>query len=45
MLGHDGQMVAMIPSKDLVIVRLGLSRKPEAFDNAALVRSITAAFE
>jgi CubicO group peptidase (beta-lactamase class C family) len=25
-LGHDGQVVAMVPSRDLVIVRLGLTR-------------------
>ena len=26
MLGHDGQIVAVVPSRDLVIVRLGLTR-------------------
>lgn len=42
-LGHDGQMVAVIPSRETVIVRLGLSRKPGAFDHAELISSILAA--
>ena len=29
--GHDGQVIAVIPSKDLVIVRLGLSTDKEAW--------------
>jgi len=39
-LGHDGQMVAVIPSRETVIVRLGLTRKRGPFDHATLVRSI-----
>ncbi len=39
-LGHDGQMVAVIPSRETVIVRLGLTRDQERFDHARLVRSI-----
>lgn len=39
-LGHDGQMVAIIPSRETVIVRLGLTRKRGPFDHARLVRSI-----
>ena len=39
-LGHDGQMVAVIPSRQTVIVRLGLTRKRGPFDHAELVRSI-----
>jgi len=39
-LGHDGQMVAVIPSRETVIVRLGLTRDQRRFDHARLVRSI-----
>jgi len=39
-LGHDGQMVAVIPSRETVIVRLGLTRERGPFDHARLVRSI-----
>ncbi len=42
-LGHDGQMVAVVPSRDTVIVRLGLSRKAQSFDHAAFVASVLAA--
>jgi len=42
-LGHDGQMVAVIPSRRTVIVRLGLTRKSGLFDHAKLVRRILAA--
>ena len=30
--GHDGQYVIVIPSKQAVIVRLGLLRPPASFD-------------
>jgi CubicO group peptidase (beta-lactamase class C family) len=40
MLGHDGQMVAMIPSRDLVVVRLGLSRRRNAWDPDELVADV-----
>lgn len=39
-LGHDGQMVAVIPSREAVIVRLGLTRDQQRFDHARLVRSV-----
>ncbi len=40
-LGHDGQMVAVIPSRQTVIVRLGLTRDQQGpFDHAQLVSSI-----
>jgi CubicO group peptidase (beta-lactamase class C family) len=39
-LGHDGQMVAVVPSREAVIVRLGLTRFEGPFDHARLVRSI-----
>jgi CubicO group peptidase (beta-lactamase class C family) len=34
MLGHDQQIVAVVPSRDLVIVRLGLARDERAWDHA-----------
>jgi CubicO group peptidase (beta-lactamase class C family) len=34
MLGHDQQIVAVVPSRDLVIVRLGLTRDGSAWDHA-----------
>src|SRR5262249_27057593 len=34
MLGHDQQIMAVIPSRDLVIVRLGLTRGEGAWDHA-----------
>lgn len=42
-LGHDGQMVAVIPSRETVIVRLGLTRIEGPFDHARLVRDVLAA--
>lgn len=44
MLGHDGQIVAVVPSRDLVIVRLGLTRDPSAWSHAAALAPIVAAF-
>jgi CubicO group peptidase (beta-lactamase class C family) len=34
MLGHDQQIVAIVPSRDLVIVRLGLTREASAWNHA-----------
>ena len=34
MLGYDEQVVAVVPSRDLVIVRLGLTRDEGAWDHA-----------
>lgn len=34
MLGHDQQIVVVVPSRDLVIVRLGLTRNTSAWDHA-----------
>lgn len=40
MLGHDGQMIAVIPSRDLVVVRLGLSRRRNAWDHNAFLQQV-----
>lgn len=44
MLGHDGQTVAVVPSVDLVIVRLGLARKPGAWKPSDILAPIVSAF-
>jgi CubicO group peptidase (beta-lactamase class C family) len=44
MLGFDQQIVAVIPSRDLVIVRLGLARTEGAWDHARDLAPIVAAF-
>ena len=38
--GHAGQFVTMIPSARLVVVRLGLTRYPDAWDQTAFVRDV-----
>jgi CubicO group peptidase (beta-lactamase class C family) len=38
--GHWGQMVAMIPSRDVVIVRLGWTFKRGQFDGCALIADV-----
>ena len=40
MIGHWGQIVAMVPSRQTVIVRLGWTFKRSAFDNCALVAQV-----
>lgn len=45
MLGHDGQMVAMIPSRELVIVRLGLTRRRNAWDHEVFLHAILSALK
>jgi CubicO group peptidase (beta-lactamase class C family) len=44
MLGHDEQVVAVVPSRDLVIVRLGLTRQGGDWDSARELAPIVAAF-
>jgi CubicO group peptidase (beta-lactamase class C family) len=44
LLGFDQQIVAIIPSRDLIIVRLGLTRKGGAWDHARDLAPIVRAF-
>ncbi len=44
MLGHDNQVVAVVPSRDLVIVRLGLTREDGDWDSARELGPIVSAF-
>jgi CubicO group peptidase (beta-lactamase class C family) len=44
MQGHDGQVVAIVPSLDLVIVRLGFSPEKGAWDHARDLAPILEAF-
>lgn len=43
--GHEGQFVTIVPSHDLVIVRLGRTRDPQAWDHAAFVRGVLASLD
>jgi len=43
-LGHDEQIIAVIPSRDLVVVRLGLTQRGGAWDHARDLAPIVAAF-
>ncbi|HKH71605.1 MAG TPA: hypothetical protein VKA59_09665 [Vicinamibacterales bacterium] len=44
-IGHPGQFVTMIPSANLVVVRLGLTRYPDAWDHTAFVRDVLMALK
>jgi CubicO group peptidase (beta-lactamase class C family) len=44
MLGYDQQIIAVVPSRDLVIVRLGLTREESAWDHARELTPIVRAF-
>jgi CubicO group peptidase (beta-lactamase class C family) len=43
--GHEGQFLTIVPSRELVIVRLGRTRHAVAWDQAAFVRDVLAALE
>ena len=40
MQGHYGQLVAMVPSYDAVIVRLGWTMNSDEFDNCAFIADV-----
>jgi hypothetical protein len=42
-VGHEGQFVTVIPSRQLVVVRLGLSRGQHVWDHAAFIAKVMAA--
>lgn len=42
-VGHEAQFVTIVPSRGVVIVRLGRTRYPEAWDHPAFVRDVLAA--
>jgi CubicO group peptidase (beta-lactamase class C family) len=42
--GHDGQVIAIVPSRDLVIVRLGLTPQDGRYDVNGFVAEVTASF-
>jgi CubicO group peptidase (beta-lactamase class C family) len=43
--GHWGQVVAVIPSRQLIIVRLGWTMKKDLFDRCALIREVSQALK
>src|SRR4029078_3335292 len=43
-LGHDEQIVAIVPSRDLVVVRLGLTQEGGDWDHARDLAPIVQAF-
>jgi CubicO group peptidase (beta-lactamase class C family) len=43
-VGHEGQFVSVIPSRKLVVVRLGLSRGEHVWDHAAFLERLLEAF-
>ncbi|RPJ77964.1 MAG: class C beta-lactamase-related serine hydrolase, partial [Acidobacteria bacterium] len=44
-VGHEAQFVTIVPSHEVVIVRLGRTRYPDAWDHPAFVRDVLAGLE
>lgn len=42
--GHEAQVVSVVPSRELVVVRLGLSRLPRTWDHAEFLTRVLQAF-
>ena len=43
--GHEAQFVTIVPSREAVIVRLGRTRYPDGWDQAAFVRDVLDAID
>lgn len=43
MIGDDGRMVAVVPSCEMLVVRLGLSRSPETWDYEGFLAEVRSA--
>ena len=44
-IGHEGQFVSIIPSRETVIVRLGKTRYPQAWQHDVFVSEVLAALD
>ena len=44
-VGHEGQFVSIVPSRDVVIVRLGRTRYPKVWDQVGFVRDVLVALD
>jgi CubicO group peptidase (beta-lactamase class C family) len=44
LVGHEAQLLSVIPSRRLVVLRLGLTRKPAAWDHEAFLTRLLEAF-
>jgi CubicO group peptidase (beta-lactamase class C family) len=42
--GHEAQLISIVPSRELVVVRLGLSRLPGTWNHAAFLARVVKAF-
>jgi CubicO group peptidase (beta-lactamase class C family) len=42
-LGHDGQTIAIVPSLELIVVRMGMTNPQELYDREALLADVIAA--
>jgi CubicO group peptidase (beta-lactamase class C family) len=44
LVGHEAQLMSVIPSRKLVVLRLGLTRKPGTWDHEAFLSKVVGAF-
>jgi hypothetical protein len=44
-VGHEAQFITIVPSRGAVIVRLGRTRYPDAWDHSAFVRDVLAGLD